>query len=266
MPSGISGLLIVGGLLLFACVGPFVSAHAPDAIDLAGRLQPPDHNHWLGTDELGRDLFSRIAHGTGPSLLAAVAVVGITLVVGTVAGGLAGLVSGWFDAILMRVIDVMLSIPALVLAMALAAALGPSLINALIALLIVRLPVFIRLARGQTLSLAQNHYIEAARLMGARPMYLLRNHVIPGISGIMLVQGLSDMAGIILAAAALGFIGLGAQPPSPEWGGLVATGRHFVGEAWWYGIFPGLAILGAAAGFNLLADAARDILDPKTRS
>lgn len=262
--AGAVGFSIVVALLLFALIGPLLTSYAPDAIALPDRLQPPGWQHWMGTDELGRDLFSRIAHGARPSLLAAIIIVAATILLGTLIGGLAGIFGGWVETIVMRIVDVMLAVPPLVLAMALAAALGPSLINALIALLVVRLPFFVRLARGQTIGLMTRGYVEAAALAGAGRLYLLRHHIAPNLAGIMLIQGLSDIAGVILAAAALGFIGLGAQPPSPEWGALVATGRSFALDAWWYGVFPGAALLLAAIGFNLLGDWARDLLDPRT--
>jgi peptide/nickel transport system permease protein len=262
--AGAVGVAIVLCLLIFALIGPWLTSYAPDAIALPDRLEAPSWSHWMGTDELGRDLFARIAYGARPSLLAAISVVAVTIAVGTVIGGLAGIVGGWAEAMVMRAVDVMLAVPPLVLAMALAAALGPSLINALIALLVVRLPFFVRLARGQTIGLMTRGYVEAALLAGAGKLYLLRHHVAPNLAGIMLIQGLSDVAGVILAAAALGFIGLGAQPPSPEWGALVAAGRSFALDAWWYGVFPGAAILIAAVGFNLLGDWARDLLDPRT--
>ena len=262
-PAGGLGALLVLLLLLFALVGPLLAQHAPDAIALARRLQPPSPTHWMGTDELGRDLFARVAHGAWPSLMAALVVVGTTVVLGTLAGTLSALVGGWPDALLMRAVDVLLAVPALVLAMALASALGPSLVNALIALVIVRLPVFVRLARAQALLLKDRAFTEAARLAGAGPWHMIRHHMVPNLAGIMLVQGLMDVAAVILAAAALGFIGLGAQPPSPEWGGLVASGRHFMADAWWLGLFPGLALMLAALGFNLLGDMVRDLLDPR---
>jgi len=261
--AGRGGIAIVALLIGFAVLGPLVAAHAPDTIELARRLQPPSAMHWMGTDELGRDLFARLAYGAWPSLMAALLVVGTTVVLGTVLGTLSALAGRWVDAIMMRVVDVLLAVPALVLAMALAAALGPSLTNALIALVIVRLPVFVRLARAQALLLRDRGYTEAARLGGAGRWHIMRHHLIPNLAGIMVVQGLMDVAAVILGAAALGFIGLGAQPPSPEWGGLVASGRHFMADAWWLGVFPGLALVLAAAGFNLLGDAVRDILDPR---
>ena len=261
--AGAAGVAIILALLLFALIGPLVARHAPDAIALAERLHAPDRQHWLGTDELGRDLFARISYGARPSLLSAIAIAAATVGLGTLVGGLAGIAGGWAEAVTMRVVDVMLAVPPLVLAMALAAALGPSLLNALLALLIVRLPFFVRLARGQTIALMTRGYVEAARLAGAGRLYQLRHHIAPNLAGVMLVQGLGDVAGVILAAAALGFIGLGAQPPSPEWGGLVATGRSFALDAWWYGVFPGAALLLAAIGFNLVGDWARDLLDPR---
>lgn len=262
--AAFAGAAIVAFLVLFALFGPAIAGWPPDAISLPDRMQPPSARHWMGTDELGRDLFARVAHGARPSLFAAFAIVAATTALGTLIGGLSALLGGWVDAIVVRLVDVLLAVPALVLAMALAAALGPGLFNALLALLVVRLPYFIRLARGQTLSLMQRGFVEAARLAGASPLYLLRHHITPNLAGIMVVQGLGDVAGMILAAAALGFIGLGAQPPTAEWGALVATSRTFVFDAWWYAAFPGAALLLAAIGFNLLGDWARDLFDPRS--
>ncbi|MBU6166073.1 MAG: ABC transporter permease subunit [Alphaproteobacteria bacterium] len=262
-PAGSLGALLVLLLLGFAMLGPLVAQHPPDAIALARRLQPPSALNWLGTDELGRDVFARLAHGAWPSLMAALLVVGTTVTLGTLLGAFSALLGGLADAVAMRIIDVLLAVPALVLAMALAAALGPSLVNALIALVVVRLPVFVRLARAQALVLRSRPFAEFARLAGAGRWHVLRHHLLPNLAGIMVVQGLMDVAAVILGAAALGFIGLGAQPPSPEWGGLVASGRHFMADAWWLSLFPGLALMLAALGFNLLGDLVRDVLDPR---
>lgn len=259
------GPAMVAGLLIFALLGPLAAVHQPDAIDLARRLQAPSAAHWFGTDELGRDLFSRIAYGARISLAVAIATVSTTMTIATFIGVMAALSGKWLHGLVMRLTDVALSIPALVLAIALSAALGPSLINALIALVIVRLPVFIRLARAQALALRERSFVEAAEMVGAGRFYIFRHHILPNISGVMLVQGLMDMAAVILATAALGFLGLGAQPPTPEWGALVASGRHYVLDAWWYAVFPGAALLLSAVAFNLSGDAVRDLLDPRLR-
>lgn len=244
-------------------LGPALAGYEPDAIDLAARLQPPSTAHWLGTDELGRDLFSRIAHGTVLSVGSAIVVALTTAALGMVIGGLAGLLGGWIDTSLMRAMDVLLSLPALLLAIALAAALGPGLVNALIALVVVRVPVYARLARNQALALRRRAFVEASIVLGAGKLHLLVSHLVPNMLPVIVVQAFADVAGLILATAALGFIGLGAQPPTPEWGALVASSRYFIADAWWYALFPGLAIFLTAMAFNLIGDALRDWLDPR---
>lgn len=244
-------------------LGPAITSYAPDSISLAERLQAPSAAHWLGTDELGRDLFSRIAHGTVLSVGSAVLVALTTAALGMVLGGLAGLLGGWIDTSLMRAMDILLSLPALLLAIALAAALGPGLVNALIALVVVRVPVYARLARNQALSLRRRAFVEASIVLGAGKLHLLVAHLVPNMLPVIVVQAFADIAGLILATAALGFIGLGAQPPTPEWGALVASSRYFISDAWWYALFPGLAIFLTAIAFNLIGDALRDWLDPR---
>jgi peptide/nickel transport system permease protein len=261
-----AGLLLTAGVLLLALLGPSLRPFDPTAIDLSVRLEPPSLEHWFGTDELGRDLFARIAYGARYSLLAAICVVASSVVIGCIAGGLSAMAPGWVDWCAMRLVDMLLSVPTLVLAMALAAALGPGLVNAIIALIIARIPTFVRLGRNQALVLRRQAYVEAARLYGAPTSYLVRRHLVPNIAPVAMVQGVSDVGGVILACAALGFIGLGAQPPTPEWGALAASGRLFFLDCWWYAAFPGLAIASATVGFNLLGDAARDYLDPHRRA
>ncbi|HEY0300078.1 MAG TPA: ABC transporter permease subunit [Rhizomicrobium sp.] len=252
-------------VLLLTVAGPFAGPFDPDAIDLAGRLQAPDATHWFGTDELGRDLFARIAAGGRYSLLTAVAVVLVSCAGGTLLGAACAVVPRWLDAAAMRAVDIFLSIPALVLAMALAAALGPGLQNAMIALTVARLPALVRLARNQALSLRRRGFVEAAQLYGAGRFHQLRHHILPNIAPVMIVQGVSDVSGIVLAGAALGFLGLGAQPPTPEWGALVASGRLYFLSCWWTAAFPGAAIAMTAIAFNLLGDGAREALDPSLR-
>lgn len=261
--TAIAFAVLVVMLVGVGVLGPWLGRHAPDAIALADRLQPPGMQHWLGTDELGRDLFSRIAHGTVLSVGSAVLVALATATLGMLIGGTAGLLGGWVDTIVMRMMDVLLSLPALLLAIALAAALGPGLGNALIALVVVRIPVYARLSRNQALALRRRAFVEAAVVLGAGRLHLLRAHLVPNMLPVVVVQAFADVAGLILATAALGFIGLGAQPPTPEWGALVASSRYFIAEAWWYALFPGLAIFVTAIAFNLVGDALRDWLDPR---
>lgn len=254
---------VLVAVVLIVAVGPMLVNHGPTTMDLANRLRPPSMQHWFGTDELGRDLWSRVVHGGTISLGMAFGVVALGLGLGAGLGLWCGLVGGRVETVLMRFVDVMLALPPLVLAMALAAALGPGLGNAMLALVVVSVPTYVRLARSQALQLRSRGYLEAAQIAGAGIGYRLRVHVLPNAMGPLIVQGTLDVSGVMLASAALGFIGLGAQPPTPEWGGLIASGQQFVKAAWWYPTLPGLAILLCALSCNVLGDAVRDRLDPK---
>ena len=243
---------------------PWIVPHDPNALDLTARLQAPSAQHWFGTDEVGRDLFSRVLTGSQQSITAGLAVVAIAGGIGSLLGCFSGVLGGRGDAIIMRVMDIMLSIPSLVLTMALAAALGPSLFNAMLAIAIVRIPFYVRLARGQTLVVRQFTYVQAARTFGASRWHLIRWHILRNALPPLIVQASLDIGSAILMAATLGFIGLGAQQPTAEWGAMVAVGRNYVLDQWWYCAFPGAAILITAVGFNLFGDGIRDLLDPKS--
>ncbi|HIF4730493.1 TPA: D,D-dipeptide ABC transporter permease [Citrobacter amalonaticus] len=258
----IGGVIIVLMLLLMV-LSPWIAPYDPNAIDLSARLLPPTATHWFGTDEVGRDLFSRVLVGSQQSIVAGLVVVGIAGGVGSLLGCLSGVMGGRADAIIMRMMDIMLSIPSLVLTMALAAALGPSLFNAMLAIAIVRIPFYVRLARGQTLVVRQFTYVQAARTYGASRWHLISWHILRNSLPPLIVQASLDIGSAILMAATLGFIGLGAQQPSAEWGAMVAIGRNYVLDQWWYCAFPGAAILITAVGFNLFGDGIRDLLDPK---
>lgn len=263
-----SPLTLVGGviivlILLLMVLSPWITPHDPNAIDLSARLLPPSVTHWFGTDEVGRDLFSRVLVGSQQSVVAGLVVVGIAGGAGSLLGCLSGVMGGRADAIIMRMMDIMLSIPSLVLTMALAAALGPSLFNAMLAIAIVRIPFYVRLARGQTLVVRQFTYVQAARTYGASRWHLISWHILRNSLPPLIVQASLDIGSAILMAATLGFIGLGAQQPSAEWGAMVAIGRNYVLDQWWYCAFPGAAILITAVGFNLFGDGIRDLLDPK---
>ncbi|QLO42709.1 D,D-dipeptide ABC transporter permease [Citrobacter freundii] len=263
-----SPLTLIGGaiivlMLLMMVLSPWITPYDPNAIDLTARLLPPSTTHWFGTDEVGRDLFSRVLVGSQQSIVAGLVVVGIAGGIGSLLGCLSGVMGGRADAIIMRVMDVMLSIPSLVLTMALAAALGPSLFNAMLAIAIVRIPFYVRLARGQTLVVRQFTYVQAARTYGASRWHLISWHILRNSLPPLIVQTSLDIGSAILMAATLGFIGLGAQQPSAEWGAMVAIGRNYVLDQWWYCAFPGAAILITAVGFNLFGDGIRDLLDPK---
>jgi len=259
--GGVTILLII----LMVALADIFASHAPNAIDLAARLAPPSNTHWLGTDEVGRDLYSRILHGGRQSIVIGFFVVIVAGLVGTIIGAFSGLVGGRMDTIIMRLMDVVLSVPSLVLIMALAAALGPSLINAALAIAMVRIPFYVRLARGQALQIREMQFVTAAISFNARRWHILRYHILPNILSPTLIQATLDIGNTILLAAALSFIGLGAQQPTAEWGAMVATGRRFILDQWWYATFPGLAILITATAFNLLGDGLRDILDPKNK-
>ena len=263
-----SPLTLIGGVLcllvlVLIVAAPLIAPYDPDAIALTARLLPPTGAHWFGTDEVGRDIFSRVIYGARASCGSGFAIVALSTLIGVLVGCFSGIVGGRTDTAIMRLMDVLLGLPALILAMALAAALGPSLFNAMLAVAIVRIPAYVRLARGQTLSLRAKYYVKAARTFGASPLHILRWHILPNAMSPIVVQATMDLGNTILIAAALSFIGLGAQPPTSEWGAMVSSGRNYFLDQWWYATFPGLAILVAAIGFNLVGDGLRDLLDPK---
>ncbi|KEL31967.1 putative D,D-dipeptide transport system permease ddpC domain protein [Escherichia coli 5-366-08_S4_C2] len=263
-PLTVTSAVIIVLMLLMMIFSPWLATHDPNAIDLTARLLPPSAAHWFGTDEVGRDLFSRVLVGSQQSILAGLVVVAIAGMIGSLLGCLSGVLGGRADAIIMRIMDIMLSIPSLVLTMALAAALGPSLFNAMLAIAIVRIPFYVRLARGQALVVRQYTYVQAAKTFGASRWHLINWHILRNSLPPLIVQASLDIGSAILMAATLGFIGLGAQQPSAEWGAMVANGRNYVLDQWWYCAFPGAAILLTAVGFNLFGDGIRDLLDPKS--
>jgi peptide/nickel transport system permease protein len=261
--AGIVILLVAGTAIAFA---PYIAPFDPYAVDLRARLAAPGAEHWFGTDEVGRDLFSRVVYGARASVGVGFAIVTIAASCGTIIGCFTGLMGGRTDTAIMRVMDVILSFPSLVLSMALAAALGPSLFNAMLAVAFVRIPFYVRLARGQALSLRERAYVKAAHTFGASVGHVLRRHIAPNAMSPIIVQATLDLGSAILTAAALSFIGLGAQQPTAEWGAMVSTGRNFLLDQWWYPTFPGLAILITAIGFNLFGDGLRDMLDPRLKA
>lgn len=263
-PLTLLGGAIIAVIVLMMVFAPWLAPYDPNAIDFSARLQPPSSTHWFGTDEVGRDLFSRVVMGSQQSVAAGLAVVAIAAIIGSLLGCFSGVLGGFGDAVIMRVMDIMLSIPSLVLTMALAAALGPSLFNAMLAIAIVRIPFYVRLARGQTLVVRQFAYVQAAKTFGANRWHLITWHILRNALPPLVVQASLDIGAAILMAATLGFIGLGAQQPTAEWGAMVANGRSYVLDQWWYCAFPGIAILITAVGFNLFGDGVRDLLDPKT--
>ena len=255
-------------MLFFALSGllaPVLAPADPLEQDLSFRLKPPSSAHWLGADQLGRDVLSRILFGTRISLTIGLVVVGSAGTFGTLVGLVAGYRRGLVDEALMRVTDVFLAFPALILAMAIAGALGPNLNNAMIAIAVVTWPVYARLARGQVLSLREREFVEAARALGASPGRIIWRHLLPNSLAPILVRASFDMGGAILSAAGLSFIGFGAQPPTPEWGVMISEGRKFISTQPWLSLFPGLAILLTVTAFNFIGDGLRDTLDPRLR-
>jgi peptide/nickel transport system permease protein len=231
---------------------------------LSDRLLPPGSaSHWLGTDQLGRDILSRIIYGSRLTLSIAILVVVVVVPIGLMIGTTAGFFGGWVDNVLMRITDIALAFPKIVLALAFAAALGPGVINAVIAISITAWPAYARLARAETLRLVQADFIQIARLQGASNLRILLRYVMPLCMSSVIVRATLDMAGIILTVAGLGFLGLGAQPPSPEWGFMVASGRNVLLDSWWVATLPGFAILLVSLAFNLLGDGLRDVFDPR---
>lgn len=262
---GAVGAGIVGALVLAAVAAPLLAPARPEAQDLPSRLAPPSARHPLGTDQLGRDILSRLLYGARISLAVGLVVVGLGGTVGTAVGVVAGYLGGWVDDALMRVTEVFFAFPALILAMAIAAALGPNLFHAMIAIAAVTWPVYARLARGQVLRVREEEFVIAARAVGSPELRILGRHVLPNVLPPLVVQASFHTGEAILTAAGLSFIGFGAQPPTPEWGVMISEGRDYITTQWWVPTVPGLAILLAVTGFNLLGDGLRDLLDPRLR-
>ena len=262
-PLAMTGLVIVAVLLLVALLAPWLTTQSPYAQDLGSRLAPPSWAHWFGADELGRDIYARILYGSRVTLLMVGLVVIIVGPLGLAVGTVAGYLGGWLDRILMRVTDVFLAFPRLILALAFVSALGPGIENAVIAIAITAWPPYARIARAETITIRRSDFIAAARLAGASSWWIIRRHVVPLCLSSVIVRLTLDMAGIILTAAGLGFLGLGAQPPLPEWGAMISTGRQYVLGQWWVATIPGLAIVTVSLAFNLLGDGLRDVLDPQ---
>jgi peptide/nickel transport system permease protein len=261
-------LVVVILLILVAIVSPYIVPY-PEHIETEAnprdKLLPPSGKYVFGTDELGRDIFSRVLYGTRISLQTALVAVGLALVIGIPLGAVAGATGGIVDEIIMRITDIFLSFPPLLLAIAIAAFLGPSLENAMIAIAISWWPWYTRIIRGQAVSIRERQFVKAARAIGTSPVRIIFGHTVPNCIAPVIVQASMDIGGVILTIASLSFLGLGAQAPTPEWGLMVSTSRNYFLNAWWYSIFPGLAIFVTVLVFNLLGDGMREILDPKTR-
>jgi peptide/nickel transport system permease protein len=267
-PLSIVGLAIVCLFLTISLIGPWVVPYPEDATGathLAKKLTAPNAEHWFGTDEVGRDIFTLVIVGTRLSLRISLIVVGVAILLGVPLGILAGYIGGWIGEIIMRVTDIFLAVPGLILAIAIVASLGPGITNAMIALSLVWWPGYVRLVQGKTLSLKTESFIEAARCVGSSRWRVAFGEILPNLASPILVKASMDMGLAILGAAGLGFIGIGAQPPTPEWGAMISTGRNYLPDRWWYATFPGGAIFLTVLGWNLLGDGLRDVLDPRSR-
>ena len=264
----IVGLVLVVLLLVVAAAGNAIAPfpeHITGSIDTAMRFKPPSWKNWMGTNELGQDVFSLVLGGARISLFAGLAVVLLAAAVGTIVGALAGYLGGWTDEVLMRLADLKLTLPGLILAMAVAAALGAGTVNMVIAISLGWWPGFARLVRGEVLSKREEVYVLAARALGAGPVRILWRHILPNIVSPVIVKMSLDVGFAVLTVASLGFVGIGVKPPTPEWGQMLSTARGFLPDYWWTAIFPGAAIFLAVLSFNLLGDGLRDVLDPKSR-
>nr|WP_246199987.1 nickel transporter permease [Salirhabdus euzebyi] len=262
----LAGFVIIVFFILLGLVAPLLTPFAFDEQDIINRLQPPSAEHWLGTDHLGRDIFTRIAYGARISLQVGFFAVTGALVVGSILGIVAGYFGRWIDMLISRIFDILLAFPSILLAIAVVAILGASLENALIAIAIINIPIFGRLVRSKVISLREEEYIMAAKAQGMKNGRIILHHILPNSTAPIIVQATLGFGTAILEAAALGFLGLGAQPPDPEWGKMLADARDFIQLAPWTLIVPGVAIMLVVLGFNLIGDGLRDALDPKMKN
>lgn len=263
-PLAMTGLGIVAGLVVCAMLAPWLTGSNGIDPELGNRLRPPGPEHWFGTDELGRDIYDRIVWGTRITLYIVGLVAVIVVPIGLVVGVVAGYAGGWLDNVLMRLTDIFLAFPRLILALAFVAVLGPGLENAVLAIALTAWSPYARIARAEALTIRNSDFILAARSQGIPTTGILLRHVTPLCVSSVIVRLTLDMAGIILTAAGLGFLGLGAQPPTPEWGAMISLGRQYLIDQWWVPTVPGIAIFVVSLGFNLLGDGLRDVLDPKS--
>jgi peptide/nickel transport system permease protein len=267
--ASVAGLGLVVVFLLIALVGPWIVPYPEDAtgtVHLDRKLEAPSRAHWFGTDEVGDDVYTRVVLGARLSLQIGLVITLVAAAIGVPLGVVAGYVGGRLGEGIMRITDVFLAVPALVLAVAVVSALGPGIVNAMLAIALVWWPGYVRLVQGKALAISQESYVEAARAVGVGRLRIAFVHLLPNCLSPILVKASMDMGTAILTAASLGFIGLGAQPPFPEWGAMISHGRNYLPTWWWYSAFPGLAIYFTVLGFNLLGDGLRDVLDPKSRS
>ena len=263
--GAVVGAVIVVTEILLALFAPYIAPYDPIDQVLADALKPPSQAHPLGTDEVGRDILSRIIYGTRISLRVGLISVGIASIIGVSLGLLAGYHGGYIDDVMLRLMDIWLAFPGILLALAVIAVLGPGLFNVMIAVGLSAVPAYVRVTRGSVLSLRETDYVVGARATGCKNLRIIARHILPNVLPAVIVLSTLGVATAILTAAALSFIGLGAQPPAPEWGAMLSVGRQFIRQAWWIMTFPGLAIMITVIGINLLGDGLRDALDPRLR-
>lgn len=261
----LAGLGIILFFIILGMLAPVITSEPWDGQNLAEKLQPPSATHWFGTDDLGRDIFTRVLYGARISLWVGFFSVIGSIIVGTALGLVAGYFGRWVDTIISRIFDIMLAFPSILLAIAIVTILGPGLFNALIAIAIINIPTYGRLVRSRVLSIKEEEYITAARVLGMKDSRIIFFHVLPNSLAPIIVQGTLGVATAVLEAAALGFLGLGAQAPQPEWGKMIADARQYITTAYWTVLFPGLSIMLTVLGFNLFGDGVRDALDPKMK-
>lgn len=261
------GLVILIILVLLAVFANVIANYDNVVIkqNLSQRLQAPSAAHWLGTDEFGRDIFARLIHGTRVSLQVGIIAVGISIIIGGILGAIAGYYGGKLDNIIMRIMDIFLAVPSILLAIAIVSALGPSILNLMLAISISSVPSYARIVRASVLSIRDQEFIEAAKAIGASNTRIIFRHIIPNSLAPVIVQATLGVAGAILSTAGLSFIGLGIQPPAPEWGSMLSGGRQYLRYAWWVTTFPGIAIMITILSLNLLGDGLRDALDPRLK-
>ncbi|WP_084124274.1 ABC transporter permease [Demequina sp. NBRC 110054] len=265
-PVTVASAVVLLAVIVIAFFGQALAPYGINDIDVPNALQGPSSAHWFGTDDLGRDVLSRVLVATAVSLKVAVVSVGIAFLLGVTAGVVSGFVGGWFDTVMMRVVDVMFAFPVILLALAIISILGPGIGTTMVAIGIVYTPIFARVARASALSVSVEPFVQVSRTMGTPSRTILVRHVLPNITAPIIVQTSLSLAFAILSEASLSFLGLGVQPPDPSWGRMLYDAQAFLGQAWWLSVFPGAAIFVTVLAFNLVGDGLRDVLDPKQRS